>query len=102
MVIGTRGTGEPDAGAISTALGRRSLHLREALDRAKVPVTDPFARQLVLAAQASSCAGTTRARSSPDIRGFWIGARLLIAARGLLAAGMRDTVRDLLVTFGRF
>ena len=103
MVIGTAEPGEPDPGAISTALGRRSLHLREALDRAKVSVTDPFARQLVLASQAFV---VRRDDTRTVIAGYpWFldwGRDSLIAARGLLAAGMRDTVRDLLVTFGRF
>ncbi|MCW5559872.1 MAG: hypothetical protein KIT22_18800 [Verrucomicrobiae bacterium] len=84
-------------------MGRRATAVRAVLDRARVPVTDGFGRQLALASQAFV---VRRGETRSVIAGYpWFldwGRDSLIAARGLLAAGMRDTVRELLVTFGRF
>ncbi len=74
-----------------------------ALSRARLPLDDVFGRQLALAAQAFV---VRRHQGKTVIAGYpWFldwGRDSLICARGLLAAGMHEEVRRLLVTFGRF
>ncbi|MBN8249774.1 MAG: hypothetical protein J0L84_20325, partial [Verrucomicrobia bacterium] len=89
--------------AAEVSFGRRLTEVRVEMDRAQIPVSDGFARQLALASNAFV---VRRDETRTVIAGYpWFldwGRDSLIAARGLLAAGMRDTVRELLVTFGRF
>ncbi|MFM7103825.1 MAG: amylo-alpha-1,6-glucosidase, partial [Verrucomicrobiota bacterium] len=76
---------------------------QQARDRAGLPPDDAFGHQLVQAAQAY---GVRRDDTRSVIAGYpWFldwGRDSLIAARGLLAAGMVDEVRQLLITFARF
>lgn len=85
---------------------RHRLALREtAVKRAAEvgPVADPLTRSLVLSAQDYV---VRRDDTKSVIAGYpWFldwGRDSLIAARGLLSAGMLAEVRDLLLTFGRF
>ena len=102
-LAGTADPAPPDPDLAASAFGRRLGAIKETLDRAEVPMTDAFARQLVLA---SSAFVVRRDDTRSVIAGYpWFldwGRDSLIAARGLLAAGQRETVRELLVTFGRF
>jgi starch synthase (maltosyl-transferring) len=102
-LVGTSESADPDREAIAGAMEARVRRLREAVDLSGVPVIDGFARQLVKSVQAFV---VRREDTRSVIAGYpWFldwGRDSLIAARGLLAAGMRDTVRDLLITFGRF
>lgn len=102
-VVGTAEGNETERAPASMVFGGRMRHLRDAVERAQVPVTDGFARQLVISAQAFV---VRRDDTCTVIAGYpWFldwGRDSLIAARGLLAAGMRETVRELLITFGRF
>ena len=74
-----------------------------AIARAGVAAGDAFGRQLTLAIQAFV---VKRGGGKTVIAGYpWFldwGRDSLICARGLLSAGMREEVRQLLVTFGRF
>lgn len=74
-----------------------------ALARAQLPPDDAFGRQLALAVHAFLA---RRGAGKTIIAGYpWFldwGRDSLIAARGLLAAGMTDEVRQLLQVFGRF
>ncbi len=73
------------------------------LDRANLPTDDSFARSLVEAAHAYL---VRRDQTRSVIAGYpWFldwGRDSLIAARGLLAAGLEQEVRELLLTFARF
>jgi predicted glycogen debranching enzyme len=81
---------------------RRLAQRNEALRRAGLPDTDAFGRTLALAAQAFV---VRRDGGKTVIAGYpWFldwGRDTLICARGLLAAGMIDEVRDILAVFGR-
>jgi len=76
---------------------------RQAVQRAQLPEEDAFGRQLALAVQAFVA---RREEGKTVIAGYpWFldwGRDSLICARGLLAAGMADEVRQLLMIFGRF
>jgi len=74
-----------------------------AIEGAELPAEDAFGRQLALAVQAFVA---RRNQAKTVIAGYpWFldwGRDSLICARGLLAAGMHEDVRQLLITFGRF
>jgi starch synthase (maltosyl-transferring) len=80
------------------------VHLRHyGLDRAGLPMDDVFGRSLVEAAHAFL---VRRDETRSVIAGYpWFldwGRDSLIAARGMLAAGLHHEVRELLLTFARF
>ena len=81
----------------------RRVQSLEAMLPAELPEDDRFGRQLALASKAFV---VRRGDHKTVIAGYpWFldwGRDSLIAARGLLAAGMEEEVRQLLVTFGRF
>ncbi len=93
----------PDAAIVASFVTARLTRNDSAQARAGIPAGDPFGRQLVLATQAFV---VRRDDTRTVIAGYpWFldwGRDSLIAARGLIAAGMLDEVRDLLVTFARF
>ena len=74
-----------------------------AITRAGLDSTDNFGRQLALAIQSFV---VRRGNGKTVIAGYpWFldwGRDSLICARGMLAAGLTQEVRDLLITFGRF
>lgn len=92
-----------DPSALSGFIADRVRSLESAVARAGVERTDEFTRHLVQSTQAYV---VRRNDTRSVIAGYpWFldwGRDSLIAARGLLAAGMTEEVRDLLVTFGRF
>ncbi len=94
---------DPTPAEISSFVPRRHALMEGALARANVSQHDAFARQLALAVQAFV---VQRAEGKTVIAGYpWFldwGRDSLIAARGLLAAGMTDEVKQLLTVFGRF
>lgn len=97
---------EPDMANVpfvKESMNRRRRLAAHAMDRSEVPPTDAFGRQLALAVQAFVA---RRGEDKTVIAGYpWFldwGRDSLICARGLLAAGMIDEVRQLLLTFGRF
>lgn len=81
----------------------RRVQSTEAILPAELPENDRFGRQLALASQAFV---VRRNDQKTIIAGYpWFldwGRDSLIAARGLLAAGKDEEVRQLLITFGRF
>jgi starch synthase (maltosyl-transferring) len=82
----------------------RRKQLQElALQKTELPKADPFGRQLARAIQSFV---VRRDTGKTIIAGYpWFldwGRDSLICARGLLAAGLHEEVRQLLVTFGRF
>ena len=81
----------------------RAVENKLALNRAKFPEADLFGRQLTVAARAYV---VRRGSGRTVIAGYpWFldwGRDSLIAARGLLAAGMVVDVAELLIVFGRF
>ena len=76
---------------------------RKAIDSARFAADDSFGRRLAVAARAFV---VRRHQQKTIIAGYpWFldwGRDSLICARGLLAAGMVEEVRQLLITFGRF
>ncbi|MBK8000314.1 MAG: glycogen debranching enzyme N-terminal domain-containing protein [Verrucomicrobia bacterium] len=94
---------DPTAAEVSSFVIKRRALTEGALSKAKVSQHDTFARQLALAVQAFV---VQRADGKTVIAGYpWFldwGRDSLIAARGLLAAGMTDEVKQLLTVFGRF
>ncbi len=106
QIVATAEESLPTAAQLDGFVSRR-LQLRdEALARAKVETAtapDTMASGLVQAIQAYV---VRRDDTKSVIAGYpWFldwGRDSLIAARGMIAAGMRDEVRELLVTFGRF
>lgn len=82
---------------------KRHAGQRLCLKWAKLPEDDAFGRQLVLATHAFV---VRRDAGKTVIAGYpWFldwGRDSLISARGLLAAGMFEEVKQLLITFGRF
>jgi predicted glycogen debranching enzyme len=81
----------------------RAQSVEAAVQRAAIAGNDVFGRQLAVAAQQFV---VRRGAGRTVIAGYpWFldwGRDTLICARGLLAAGMVEEVRDLLRTFGRF
>jgi len=99
-------TAEPQGqNALSLASFRSDRYERNqlAIQRAGVATPNAFARQLAIAIQAFMA---KRDSVKGVIAGYpWFlewGRDSLICARGMLAAGMVDEVRQLLVTFGKF
>lgn len=94
---------DPQVEVVREFVTDRALRNETAIMRAGVPETDAFGRQLALAVQAFVA---RRQHGKTVIAGYpWFldwGRDSLISARGLLAAGMADEVRQLLITFGRF
>jgi predicted glycogen debranching enzyme len=94
---------DPTHAETDAFVGARLRSNAAAQERAGLPPTDAFGRQLVQAAQAFV---VRRDDTRTVIAGYpWFldwGRDSLIAARGLLAAGMVSEVRELLVTFARF
>lgn len=93
----------PPAESLSGFISARVRALEEALRRSQVEISDEFTRQLVRSTHAFL---VRRDQTRSVIAGYpWFldwGRDSLIAARGLIAAGLHPEVRDLLVTFGRF
>jgi starch synthase (maltosyl-transferring) len=81
----------------------RKALIDAAVSRAGVESNDTFGRQLALAVQAFL---VRRGQGKTVIAGYpWFldwGRDSLICARGMLAAGLVDEVRELLITYGRF
>lgn len=82
---------------------RRQALNESALAAAGLPLTDLYGRRLAIAAQAYV---VRRGKQKTVIAGYpWFldwGRDSLICARGLMAAGLLEEVRQLLITFGRF
>lgn len=94
---------DPRPELIQNFIADRNARNELAQERAGLPLADTFGRQLALAVQAFV---VRRGRGQTVIAGYpWFldwGRDSLICARGLLAAGMDETVRQLLVLFGQF
>ena len=97
------GRNDPPAEDLRKFEIERSALNELAMARAGMEAGDAFGRQLTLAIQAFV---VKRGAGKTVIAGYpWFldwGRDSLICARGLLSAGMREEVRQLLVTFGRF
>jgi starch synthase (maltosyl-transferring) len=100
-LVFTAETSEPPVGA--AFIGAREAANEAALMRASQRTDDEFGRQLVLAIQHFV---VRRNEGKTVIAGYpWFldwGRDSLISARGLLAAGMIDEVKELLILFGRY
>jgi glycogen debranching enzyme/glycosidase len=99
-------TADPaESGAAETSgfIAMRQAANEGAVSAARLPPEDHFAQRLALALRAFV---VQRAQGKTVIAGYpWFldwGRDSLIAARGLLAAGMIDEVKQLLEVFGRF
>lgn len=94
---------DPSAALIEESLALRVVSDRVAQQRAKLPDGDSFGRQLVRAARQFV---VRRDHGKTVIAGYpWFldwGRDTMIAARGLLSAGLLQDVTDLLLTYGRF
>lgn len=94
---------DPDRGEVRRFVEARLDRNALAYQRSGVPATDMLGRQLILAAQAFV---VRRDDTRTVIAGYpWFldwGRDSLIAARGLISAGMADEVQELLITFARF
>jgi starch synthase (maltosyl-transferring) len=94
---------EPLPDVVTDFAQARRVKNIEAVLPVELPEDDRFGRQLALASQAFV---VRRHDHKTIIAGYpWFldwGRDSLIAARGLLAAGMEEEVRQLLITFGRF
>jgi predicted glycogen debranching enzyme len=94
---------DPTPAEVSDFIAKRRASNEQAVRKAGVPVNDDFAQRLALALQAFV---VQRAQGKTVIAGYpWFldwGRDSLITARGLLAAGMADEVKQLLEVFGRF
>jgi glycogen debranching enzyme/glycosidase len=94
---------DPAPAAIDHPAHYSAVARQRALDVAGLSYSDAFGRRLVLAAQAFI---VRRDGLKTVIAGYpWFldwGRDSLICARGLLAAGLTEDVRQLLLTFGRF
>lgn len=94
---------KPDAPEVSNFIGARTTAVAAAVAQAGFAPGDRFGAQLATAAQAYVVrrdAGRTVIAGYPWFLDW--GRDTFIAARGLLAAGLLDDVRQLLLTFGRF
>ncbi|MFZ9854833.1 MAG: amylo-alpha-1,6-glucosidase [Limisphaerales bacterium] len=93
----------PEPDRIASFVAARVEAIRAGLDRSGLDPLDTFGRQLV---QALPAYVVRRNATRSVIAGYpWFldwGRDSLIAARGLLAAGMVREIRELLLTFGRF
>ncbi len=96
-------TVDPTNEMVQEISANRLVENKIALNRAKFPDDDSFGRQLTLAARQFV---VRRGSGKTVIAGYpWFldwGRDSLIAARGLLAAGLVGDVTELLMTFGRF
>jgi predicted glycogen debranching enzyme len=94
---------DPAMELVEEFAANRLVENKLALSHAKFPERDSFGRQLTLAARAFV---VRRDSGKTIIAGYpWFldwGRDSLIAARGLLAAGLVSDVTELLMTFGRF
>jgi starch synthase (maltosyl-transferring) len=94
---------EPSSDLIHRADENRIMETTRTVARAKLPEDDSFGRQLALAARQYV---VRRGSGKTVIAGYpWFldwGRDTMIAARGLLSAGMIADVTELLLTFGRF
>jgi len=94
---------DPTTAEASDFITKRNAANEKAVHEAGVPENDNFALRLALALPAYV---VQRAQGKTIIAGYpWFldwGRDSLIAARGLLAAGMVDEVKELLEVFGRF
>ena len=94
---------DPAPAQLHALLAQRRTANAAAIQRAQLPESDHFGRQLALATHAFV---VRRGAGKTVIAGYpWFldwGRDSLICARGLLAAGMFDEVRQLLQVFGRF
>jgi starch synthase (maltosyl-transferring) len=99
----TADSADPPAKATLEFITKRKAAQSHCWQQAGLPEDDGFGRQLALAAQAFV---VRRGSSKTIIAGYpWFldwGRDSLISARGLLAAGLHEEVKQLLVTFGRF
>ena len=100
MTVTAEGEPEPEAGTFRVI---RESMMAEAEARAGLPEDDAFGRTLARAIQAFI---VRREDKKTVIAGYpWFldwGRDSLICARGLVAAGLHEEVRQLLMTFGRF
>ncbi len=94
---------EPTPALIASFVADRHARMRAVEERCGLPADDHFGRTL---ARAVSAFVVRRDGLKTVIAGYpWFldwGRDSLIAARGMISAGMIDEVRDLLITFGRF
>ncbi len=94
---------DPTPAEVSDFIAKRRAANELALRKADVAAHDDFAQRMALALQAFV---VQRAQGKTVIAGYpWFldwGRDSLITARGLLAAGMADEVKQLLEVFGRF
>lgn len=94
---------DPTVAEVADFIAKRRTANEQAVLRAGVPANDDFAQRLALALPAFV---VQRAQGKTVIAGYpWFldwGRDSLITARGLLAAGMTDEVKQLLEVFGRF
>ncbi len=102
-LVATADATDPLPEMVEDFIEARRARAQEVVLPAELPEEDAFGRQLALAAQAFVA---RRHDHKTVIAGYpWFldwGRDSLIAARGLLAAGMQEEVRQLLITFGRF
>ena len=102
-VVVTADTSEPTPSDVRGFTETRRTELRKLCDQPWLSAEDFFGKRLLTAAQAFV---VRRDSAKTVIAGYpWFldwGRDSLICARGLLAAGMVDEVKQLLQTFGRF
>jgi predicted glycogen debranching enzyme len=102
-MVFTADLSEPAPEALRSFAEQRQAANQTVLQRAGLPAEDVLGRRLALAAEAYV---VRRDSGKTVIAGYpWFldwGRDSLICARGLLAAGREEEVKDLLVVFGRF
>ena len=102
-LVATADAEEPSAAVVADFAKDRAARLARVEERSGLPADDHFGRAL---ARAVSAFVVRRDGLKTVIAGYpWFldwGRDSLIAARGMIAAGMIDEVKDLLITFGRF